>query len=311
MKKVLVTGVCGNIGLWVLKYLLSEGKYEITVIDLKSKENYQKLKKYQRRVNVIYGDISNQVLMDALIKEQDVVINLAGIMPPLCNLNTSLGSEIDYAGCENIIRSISYYNPECFLIYPSTTTLYQKSNKEIGVSSELNYSKDDYYSMIKEKCEKRIKEKLKNYVIFRIPFVLGDLKYSKSIYLYKKNEMIEVITDRDVAYALVKSIEYSKTLNKNIKILSGGIGCRINSNELMIKILDNYGFSSNIIWNKFFNPYNYSGNIFKNDKKLNEMLNYQNDSIDSYFMRLKRNTKKIKFGKIIGKISKKKLERKS
>ena len=37
MKKVLVTGAAGSIGLQVIKYLLSEGKYEITALDLKSK----------------------------------------------------------------------------------------------------------------------------------------------------------------------------------------------------------------------------------------------------------------------------------
>jgi nucleoside-diphosphate-sugar epimerase len=310
LKKVLITGASGTIGLWTIKYLLSEGKYEITVLDLKSKENYKKLNKYRRRVNIIYGDVTNQILIDSLIKEHDFIIHLAGINPPVSNLNTSFGSEIDYKGLENIIRSINYYNPNCFLIYPSTTTMYQKSTKELGISSPIKYSKDDYYSEIKEKCEKRIKEKLKNYVIFRIPFILGDLKYAKSIYLYKQDEMIETITDRDVAYALAKSISYDRELNKSIKILSGGAGCRINSSELLLKILNTYGYSANIIWNKLFNPYKYDGNIYKKDKKLTEMLGYQNDSIDSYFMRLSRTTKKRNLARLIAVPKKRKLERK-
>ena len=50
MKKVLVTGAAGMIGLNVIKYLLSEGKYEITVLDLKNKSTIQKLKKYRKRI---------------------------------------------------------------------------------------------------------------------------------------------------------------------------------------------------------------------------------------------------------------------
>ena len=38
MKKVLVTGAAGSVGNLVIKYLLSEGKYEITAIDLKNKK---------------------------------------------------------------------------------------------------------------------------------------------------------------------------------------------------------------------------------------------------------------------------------
>ena len=37
MKKVLVTGAAGVVGFQVIKYLLTEGKYEITVIDLKNR----------------------------------------------------------------------------------------------------------------------------------------------------------------------------------------------------------------------------------------------------------------------------------
>jgi nucleoside-diphosphate-sugar epimerase len=41
MKKVLVTGAAGTIGINVIKYLLSEGKYEITAVDLKNRGNYK------------------------------------------------------------------------------------------------------------------------------------------------------------------------------------------------------------------------------------------------------------------------------
>ena len=307
MKKILVTGAAGSLGRWVIKYLLSEGKYEITALDLKNKQSYKKLKKYHKRINVIYGDVENQVLIDALVKGHDYVIHLAGIMPPLCNLSKSFGDNIDYKGTENIVRSISFYNPECFLIFPSTTTIYESKNIEVAFNSKIAINDDDYYGKIKEKCEQLIKEKLKNYVIFRIPFLLGELSSDKSIYLFKKNEEIEVLTNRDAAYALTKSIEYKKELNKKVKILSGGNGCRINTNELYNRILRIYGYSINILWN---NTHTYLGNIYKSDKALEEMLKYQNDSIDSYLMRLKRNTRNRTLAKIFAIPTLRKIERK-
>ena len=57
MKKVLVTGAAGTIGLQVIKFLLSEGKYEIAALDLKNNKTVQVLKKYKKRINVIYGDV--------------------------------------------------------------------------------------------------------------------------------------------------------------------------------------------------------------------------------------------------------------
>mgnify|MGYP003502335869 CR=1 FL=1 len=40
MKKILVTGAAGAIGLHVIKYLLTEGKYEITAISIYSEEEW-------------------------------------------------------------------------------------------------------------------------------------------------------------------------------------------------------------------------------------------------------------------------------
>ena len=48
LKKVLVTGAGGSVGINVIKYLLSEGKYEITALDLRNKTSQKRLKKYYR-----------------------------------------------------------------------------------------------------------------------------------------------------------------------------------------------------------------------------------------------------------------------
>ena len=42
MKKVLVIGAGGTIGLCLLKFLLAEGKYEITAVDLKNNKSIKK-----------------------------------------------------------------------------------------------------------------------------------------------------------------------------------------------------------------------------------------------------------------------------
>ena len=55
MKKVLVTGAGGAIGVHVIKYLLSEGNYEITALDLKNKRVMNNLKRYRKRINIVYN----------------------------------------------------------------------------------------------------------------------------------------------------------------------------------------------------------------------------------------------------------------
>ena len=51
MKKVLVTGAAGSIGIQVIKYLLAEGKYEITALDLRNKNVIKKRRNRRIKFN--------------------------------------------------------------------------------------------------------------------------------------------------------------------------------------------------------------------------------------------------------------------
>ena len=105
MKKVVIFGGAGSIGLSLIKYLLSEGKYEITVVDLKNKETIKRLKKYKKRVNIIYSDCFDRGLIDFLIKTHDYVINLASCILPLANYKEDLANKIEY-GAQRVYPEI-------------------------------------------------------------------------------------------------------------------------------------------------------------------------------------------------------------
>ena len=120
MKKILVTGAGGTLGELTIKQLLKLEDVEITALDLRTKRYHKKIKKYRKSINIVYGDVNDYNLISDLVKENDYIIHLAGVMPPLANLKVSLLKDIDYKGTENIIKAIDYYNPDCFLLYPST-----------------------------------------------------------------------------------------------------------------------------------------------------------------------------------------------
>ena len=138
MKKVLVTGAAGTVGLQVIRFLLSEGKYEVTVLELKNRHVYKRLKPFRKRVNIVYGDVCDEMVVDALVKDHDVVIHCAGVLPPFANVKEELCKEIDYIGTKTIVDSIKSYNPDCFLLFASSTSVYgkQEDNMNITVKSE-------------------------------------------------------------------------------------------------------------------------------------------------------------------------------
>lgn len=301
MKRVLVTGAAGSIGLFTIKYLLSEGKYEITALDLKNSGSYKRLKRYRRRINIIYGDVTDPILMDALVKDHDYIIHLAGVMPPLADMKKELSNLIDYKGTENIIRSISFFNPNCYLIYPSSSTIYGKKQDGVTVKSKVNILDSEYYSNTKAEIEKMIKNKIKNYTIFRLPIVLANPKTEKFIYNGLRDEFVELVTNRDVAYALVRAIDYDKTLKRKIYNVGGGESCTTTYRELLINILEIHGLSFSYLLSKLFLDKNYYGHIYKDSKNLEEIIHFRNDSLASYYMRLKRSSKGRTLNKFLAK----------
>ena len=299
MKKVLVTGAGGTIGLNLIKYLLAEGKYEITALDLKNKQIFKRLKKYNKRINIIYSDVLDCNLIDALVKEHDVVIHLASCLPPFSEYKKGLSDIIDYNSTENIVRSISFYNPKCYLIYASTTSLYEGESTS---SSPVKVNEGEYFNKAKYKSEKLIIKKLKNYTIIRVPLVLGDLRSDNFIYNLSNGDL-ETITKEDAAYAFCKCIDKEKELSKKVINIGGGETCRINSKELFNNILKYHGISYKYILNRLFGIHNYDSPYLLDSDKSNEILEYRNDSIQSYFMRQKRRSYKRKLPIFFAKIN--------
>lgn len=290
MKKVLVTGAAGVVGIGTIKFLLSEGKYEITALDLRTKNSQKKLKKYRRRINIIYGDINDKVLMEALVKDQDYIIHLASVIPPIADIKKGLSDNIEYLGTENIIKAINYYNPDCFLVYASSTTIYGNVEKA-SVKTEPNITEVDYYSKTKLKTEELIKKKIKNYTIIRLPLILCNPKSGAFMYNVKKNSIIEAITDNDAAYLLASSLNYMEKLSKKVWNAGGGEQLTSSYRAILQKVLEIYGFSFKYLLTRIFIDKNFYGGIYEDSNKLDEIIDYRSDSLSSYYMRLKRTTK--------------------
>ena len=299
MKKVLVTGAAGTIGMHVIKYLLAEGKYEITALDLKNKKSLKKLKRYQNRINVLYADVCDKVLINALVKDQDIIIHLASTLPPIADMKKGLANLIDYEGTKNIVRAIDYYNPDCHLFFASTMSMY-KDNQNVTTRSKIKLDEYDYFDEAKKNAEDEIKEKLKNYTIYRLPIVLGNPKVDQFIYHVKKDRMVSFITKEDAAYAFVRGIKYLNKINKQTYNVTSGE--EIKYGDLMNNILRIYGLNFKYILNRLFIDKNFYSPICKDKDDLNDIISYRNDTLSEYYNRLRGRSKKRVVPKFFAKI---------
>jgi len=83
-------------------------------------------------------------------------------------------------------------------------------------------------------------------------------------------------------------------LSKKIINIGGGATCRSTFRKLLINILKYHGFSWNFFLTTLFTAKDYTSSILIDSDESNRILNYRNDSMQSYFMRQKRRSKKRK-----------------
>lgn len=290
MKKILVTGAGGTVGLQVIRFLLSEGKYEITALDLKNKQVYKRLKPFRKRINIVYGDVTDEGIVDALVKDHDVVIHLAGVLPPFANIRDDLCKEIDFNGTKTIVDSIKDYNPECYLLYSSSTSVYgiQQDYKNISIKTANDIDEYDYYSKYKLKCEKYIKNNIKNYTIFRLAYILGDPNSEGLIYNVPLNCDMEVLSSEDAGYAFVCAIDYRKKLNKKTFNVSGGEKFRTYYRDYLAHVFSTYGVSLKFIASWLLAEKNYCGGYYVDGDELEELLHFRSKNLDVYYNTLSK-----------------------
>ena len=295
MKKILITGAAGEIGKKVVSYLLTESKYDITVLDLQCKDNIKYFKRYENRLNIVLGDINDKSLIKFLIRNQDVVIHLAGIMPPFSEYKNNLSNIINIEGAKNIIESIEKHNPSCHLIYLSTTSIYKENLKEVTVKSKVETKMSCEYTKNAYEIEKIIKKNLNHYTIFRIPLIMGDMTLPPIISYINPQSNIEVISLKDVSYAITKAIDNLDILNNNTYNLSGGEKCQTTYEDFKNCCLKIYGINKNYFKGKIINKKKLNSFYIKDSNVLNDILHFQTDNLATIFLRIKNyNEKKTK-----------------
>lgn len=224
---------------------------------------------------------------------------MAGALPPFANLKKDLCRIVDYEGTKNVVDAIRMYNPKCHLLYVSSTTIYgrEKDNEHLVVDSEAVIHEDDYYSQYKLDAERIIKGQIKNYSIFRIPAVYGTVGNDLPMYTVPKKSVLELVSVKDVSYALVSSMDNLNKVNKRIFNLSGGEKSRTTYRKYLINMLMTYGITFRLLVSLLLADKNFYSGYYEDGDDLEEILGFRTDSLDSYYRRL--NSKSFKNSRVL------------
>ena len=165
--KVLLTGAFGNVGSNTLQSLV-EQNHRVTCFDIKTKANAKTAKRYQGKINVVWGDLRHPDDITSAIKDQDVVVHLAFIIPPASEKNPDWAKAINVGGTQNLVNALkSLHNPPK-LIFSSSISVY-------GPCYDMKPPRrwddpmrpTDNYTHHKVECEKMVRESGLSWSILR------------------------------------------------------------------------------------------------------------------------------------------------
>ena len=170
MKKILVTGGAGYIGSVMVPQLLLLG-HEVTVIDNFSFNQLSLLDvSYNKKLNIIRGDINNESMFKEQIKIHDVIIPLAAIVgAPACNQNLFLAEQTNTNQIKTIVNNTSNNQQ---IIFPVTNSGYGIGAKDKYCDENTPLSPISFYGKSKVNAESMLLEK-GNAITYRLATVFG------------------------------------------------------------------------------------------------------------------------------------------
>ena len=294
---ILLTGAFGSLGTYVLDLLINS-EHKIRCFSTRSMKSRKNAKKYSKDVEIIYGDIRNYDEVKNAVKNQDLVLHFAAIVPPRFNYERlDYSREVNVGGTKNIIKAIKELGKTIKLIYPSSVAVFGDVRKRgacvLASDEPTNPNNDDIYAQQKVLSEEAIQDSGLQWSIFRFGFMPNTkvLKFDPMMYEVPLDTNMEVIHLEDAALAVINAIDKKEIWGK-IYHIAGGESCRLTYKEFVGEMLNAMGigplpdsaFGSNDFHCAFFDT-----------KESQALLQYQNHTFDDIINEMKDNNKLLSF----------------
>jgi nucleoside-diphosphate-sugar epimerase len=227
--RVLLTGPFGTIGTRVLNELLAR-KHAVTCFDLDNKTNRKIARRYEGRINMVWGDITNAASVSAAVASQEAVIHLAAIIPMLSETNPPLAEKVNVLGTQIVIDAIAAQPQRPLLIFPSSISVHGFSNTRTPPCRvDTPMDARDHYAGHKIECEKRLRASNIPWVILRIGACTDALNQKtgdaqamlRHTFTIDPDTRIEYLHPQDAATAMANALQQPVAIGKTLFLGSG------------------------------------------------------------------------------------------
>lgn len=285
MKKILLTGASGSVGFQVFQELLRrQDRYCLRILCLNTFLEKKVFNPYQDEVEVFWGDIRNPDDVNKAVQGVDVILHIAGIIPPAADQHPELARAVNVNGTKNVVDASSMQNNPPKIIFTSSISVYgdRLVNPEIIVGDPLNPSKGDEYARTKIDAENIIRNSGLQWTIFRLCGILvNKLRIQPLMFHMPLETALEWCHDVDAAYALVQGIENDSIIGRTFN-LGGGEACRTKARDFLRQMFPLWGLELNLLPDYAFATRNFHSGFYMDGDELDNLLHFRRKTLQDY-----------------------------
>lgn len=245
--RVLLTGAFGNVGRSTLEELVRQG-HRVTCFDLKTRANEKAARRFGHEVRVVWGDLRRQSDVATAVRDQDVVIHLAFIIPKLsatgfeCEDHPDWAREINVGGTRNLIEAMKTLPDTPKLVFASSYHIYGRTQHQPPPRTATDPVQPiEHYAQHKVECEAMVHASGLEWTILRLAATLPiAMILDPGMFDVPLDNRMEYVHTRDVGLAFANAVG-SQDVDSRTLLIGGGAACQYTYGEITQHILDGVG----------------------------------------------------------------------
>ncbi len=245
--RVLLTGAFGNIGVSALEALLAQG-HEVTCFDIKTRANAKTARRFKKRAKIVWGDLRNPEDIAPAVRDQDVVVHLAFVIPTYsatgvgCEERPDWAREINVGGTRNLLEAMKALPKPPRMIFSSSMHVYGLTQDQPPPRTVADPVRGvDHYTRHKIACERMVKASGLDWAILRFGAALPlSLRLDVAMFDVPLDNRIEFVHTRDVGLAVANAVSSEEVWGKILHI-GGGPHCQLRFRQIATRLLDAMG----------------------------------------------------------------------
>ncbi len=280
--KVLLTGAFGNIGTNAIEKLIEQG-HQVRCFDLKTKVNERTTQRFKGQIEVVWGDVRRPDDVAAAVQDQDVVVHLAFVLPPLSEDRPEWAWEINVGGTQNLLNAMKTLSTPPKIIFASSFSVFGPTHDQQPprtVSDPVQPM--DNYSHHKVECEKLVQESGLDWAVLRFgvvpPMSIGGV--NPKMFDIPLDMRIEFAHPRDMGLAIANAVVCEEVWGK-ILLIGSGPGGQLYYRDFVGRMMKAMGMGM-LPDRAFSSEPSHTYTDWLDTSESQRLLNYQQHSFDDF-----------------------------